>query len=120
MITEAHTSDSIADIMQEHYSDVHSVMSLNPPLIGRKLYSAKFIDFHTLSVVTGTQNSMTDAAKADTLVQATQLFILTHEDPREMLIKLLEILDGAEPIGPNVAKAIREVSHSPTHCHDVT
>ena len=105
-----HSKEFIGGIVQKHYCAIHEVVTINPALFARKLYSRQYIERSTFKVATGVSSGMTNDTKADELVQACQTFITTHEDPKLMLQILLEILEEGDPAGSNVAKLVRKVS----------
>ena len=96
--------------MQQHYGGIHSVMSINPADIAIKLFANKFINFSTLGMATEGETAMSHDGKAHKLAQACIVLITSHKEPEGMLRKLLEIFKESEPVGPNVAEAISEVS----------
>ena len=93
--------------MKKHYENIHSLFQHDPPKIARKLFCKDFIDQSVRTEVTNVQNAMSNASKADMLINAVEKFFDTHTEPDKMLEILLDIFDKCGPLGCNVTKRIR-------------
>ena len=93
--------------MKKHYEDIHNLFQQDPPQIARKLFSNDFIDRPVRTTVTNIQNAMSNASKADVLMDAVEQFFDTHTEPDKMLEILLDIFDECGPVGNNVTKRIK-------------
>ena len=102
-----HPLKGTMDIMKNHNEDIHKLFRNNPPQIARKLLTEGFIDQSICTEVTNVLTTMTNASKADMLMNAVIDFLDTHSEPDKMMKILLDIFDKCGPIGRNVAKRIR-------------
>lgn len=87
--------------------DIHNLFQHDPPQIARKLFAKDFIDRSVRTTVTDVQTTMTNASKADILVDAVEKFFDTHAEPDKMFNSLLDIFDECGPLGCNVTERIR-------------
>ena len=99
------------DVMRHHYEDIFEAISNNPAKIAVTLYTKGFISRTTRKRVTEV-STLTSDDKASVLIEACEEFIITHENPEAMLLKLLDILSETGPVGSNIAKMTRKVSVS--------
>ena len=100
---------TIRRIMRTMYIELHSAMCEQPASIARLLYTHGFITDATLSMVIVTDTTTTAYAKADSLLQEVEAFVLSHETPGDVFIELLMIIREAGPTARYVASMIRKV-----------
>ena len=73
-----------------------------------KLFSNHFICSQTTTHVK--LDDIPDDRKGHRLTWESHLYIILHPEPESTLIKMLDVLEEEEPLGPIVAKRIWEVS----------
>ena len=100
---------TIGRIMRTNYTELHSAMCEDPASIARPLYSRGFITASTRSMATDTHTTTTADAKADSLLQEVEVFVLTHEAPSDVFNELLRIIGEGGPTARNVASMISKV-----------
>ena len=101
--------DTIGRIMRTKYLELHSAMCEDPASIARLLYSHGFITGPTRSMATDTHTTTTAHAKADSLLQEVEAFVLSHETPGDVFNELLRIIGEGGPTARNVASMISKV-----------
>ena len=101
--------DTIGRIMRTKYLELHSAMCEDPASIARLLYSHGFITGPTRSMATDTHTTTPAHAKADSLLQEVEAFMLSHETPGDVFNELLRIIGEGGPTARNVASMISKV-----------
>ena len=97
--------DTISRIMRTKYTELHRAMCEDPASIARPLYSHGFITGPTRSIATNTHTTTTADAKADSLLEEVEAFVLSHETPSDVFNELLRIIGERGPTARNVASA---------------
>ena len=97
----------ISQILRDNYDSLYRIMSCGQSDITSSLYSRYFIDDDTRSFMM-TGMGVSDLTKAHRLVDNCTKSILIHQNPKEKLMEMLDILSVVQPAAKPVADKILE------------